>query len=404
MRNQNWTPQPAERRDFLRASAASGLLLLRPETVFGSAANSAFTVGIIGCGGRGTFIGELFAEHAGARVVALADAFRDRTESAAKSLRLSSPRQYAGLDAYRELLASDVDVAVVTSPPYFHPEQVDAAVAAGKQVFLAKPVAVDVPGCRSILASGEKAKGRLNFWIDWPARGRDAFREAAARIHRGDIGTPVLGHVYYHAPQNTRRAEPGMSAGEARLRDWYFDRALSGDIIVEQNVHPLDTTNWYLRAHPVQAMGTGGGRAGVDIGDCWSHFLVDYWYPNEFKVDFSSAQFCVGFYDIGIRIYGTRGTADTHHLGALSITGEKPWDGYPGPAKGYTGLWREGPIVNVKEFAASVRAGGFLNNAAASVDATLTAILGRTAAYERSVVTWDEMMRRNEKLSANLKL
>jgi myo-inositol 2-dehydrogenase / D-chiro-inositol 1-dehydrogenase len=404
MHEQDRTPQASQRRSFLLSGGAGGILLLKPETVFGSAANSAFTVGIIGCGGRGNFIGELFIEHAGARVVALSDAFRDRMEATATNLRLNSPRQYAGLGGYRELLASDVDVAVVTSPPYFHPEQVAAAVAAGKQVFLAKPVAVDVPGCRSILASGERARGKLNFWIDWPARARDAFREAAARIHRGDIGKPILGHVYYHAPLSPRRSKPGMTGDEARLRDWHYDRALSGDIIVEQNVHPLDTANWYLRAHPVAAMGTGGGRAGVDTGDCWSHFLVNYWYPDDFKIDFSSAQFCKGFYDIGIRIYGSRGTADTHHLGALSITGEAPWAGYPGPAKEYKGLWREGPIVNVKEFAASVRSGGFLNNAAASVDATLTGILGRAAAYSRSYVTWDEMMRRNEKLTATLKL
>jgi hypothetical protein len=121
-------------------------------------------------------------------------------------------------------------------------------------------------------------------------------------------------------------------------------------------------------------------------------------------MDFSSAQFCQGFYDIGIRIYGTEGTADTHHLGALSISGKKPWPGYPGPAKEYKGLWKEGPIVNVREFAASMRSGGNLNNAVASVDATLTGILGRTAAYQRAYVTWDEMMRRNEKLTATLKL
>ena len=255
-------PHSAERRSFLRSSAATGLLLLKPETVFGSAANSAVEVGVIGCGGRGAFIGEVFIEHTGARVVALADAFGDRVDATARALKLSTPRQYVGLNGYRDLIGSKVDVVVVTSPPYFHPEQVEAAVAAGKQVFLAKPVAVDVPGCRSILASGEKAKGRLNFWIDWPARGRAVFREAAARIHRGDIGKLVLGHVYYHAPQNTRRAKAGMPADEARLRDWYFDKVLSGDIIVEQNVHPLDTSNWYIQAHPIQANGTGGGKRG----------------------------------------------------------------------------------------------------------------------------------------------
>ncbi|MCL4402064.1 MAG: Gfo/Idh/MocA family oxidoreductase [Acidobacteria bacterium] len=392
------------RRTFLQTSGAAGVLLLKPETVFGTQANSALAVGIIGCGGRGNFIGGLFMEYGGARVVALADAFRDRAEAAAKNLKLNSPRQYVGLNAYRELVASNLDVVAVDSPPYFHPEHVEAAVAASKHVFLAKPVAVDVPGCRSIAASGEKATGKVSFFIDWPARARPPFQEAAARIHRGDIGELLLGHVYYHCAASAPRGKPGVSADEARLRDWQYDRVLSGDIIVEQNVHPLDTANWYAQAHPVKAIGTGGGRAGVTMGDCWNRFLVQYWYPGELQVDFSSAQFCKGFYDIGIRMYGTRGTADTHHLGPINITGEKPWAGYAGPPKGYTGLWREGPIINVKEFAASIRTGKFLNNAAPSVDATLTGILGRTAAYQGALVTWDEMMRRNEKLTARLKL
>lgn len=391
------------RRKFLHSGAAGGLLLLKPETVFGTQANSALEVGIVGCGGRGNFIGEVFIEYGGARVVALADAFRDRTEATVEKLKLKSPRQYVGLDGYRELVASRLDVVAVMSPPYFHPEQVEAAVAASKHVFLAKPVAVDVPGCRSIVASGERAKGKLSFFIDWPARGRPVFQEAAARIHRGDIGQLVLGHVYYHCPASKPRSQPGALGEEARLRNWHFDRVLSGDIIVEQNIHALDTTNWYAQGHPLKAIGTGGGKAGGDLGDCWNHFLVHYWYPNDLKVDFSSAQFCEGFYDIGIRMYGTRGTADTHHLGPVNITGQNPWLGYAGPPKGYTGLWREGPIMNVKSFIESIRTGKLLNNASASAEATLTCILGRTAAYEGRLVTWDEMMRRNEKWTTTVK-
>ncbi|MCZ2079197.1 MAG: Gfo/Idh/MocA family oxidoreductase [Bryobacteraceae bacterium] len=388
------------RRSFLGSSAtAAGVLILKPETVFGTQANSALEVGIIGCGGRGNFIGGFFVEYTGARISALADPFQDRMEAAREKLRASGARLFPGLNGYKELIASNVDAVAVMSPPYFHPEQVAAAVAAGKHVFLAKPVAVDVPGCRSILASGEKAKGKLSFVVDFQTRVQPVFKEAASRVHRGDIGTPVLGHVYYHAGRLRPKTEPGMSAAQARLSNWVFDKVLSGDIIVEQNIHVLDAGNWYLKSHPVKASGTGGRKARVDVGDCWDHFLVNFWYPNGVKVDFSSAQFTKGYNDLCIRIYGSGGTADTHYNGTVRITGDKPWDGVE-----KDDTFRQGAITNVRDFAASIRSGNYLNNAQDSVESNLTAILGRMAAYRESAVTWDEMMRANERLEANLKL
>ncbi len=189
----------SERRTFLGSSGtAMGLLLLKPETVFGSQANSSIEIGVIGAGGRGNWIGDFFVNQAGARITALADAFVDRLETAGAKFGVPESRRYRGLESYQELVAAKLDAVVVETPPYFHPEQVAAAVAAGKHVFLAKPVAVDVPGCRSILESGERAKGKVSFLVDFQTRAQPAFQEAAARVHRGDIGAPVLGHVYYH--------------------------------------------------------------------------------------------------------------------------------------------------------------------------------------------------------------
>ena len=184
------------RREFLGgAAAAPGILLLKPETVFASQANSAVEIGIMGCGGRGNWIGGHFVEYTGARVVALADVFADRLQAAGQKFRVPSSRLYHGFEAYRDLAASKLDAVVIESPPYFHPEQVAAAVEAGKHVFIAKPLAVDVPGCRSILRSGEKAKGKLSFLVDFQTRSQPSYQEAAARIHRGEIGVPALGHV-----------------------------------------------------------------------------------------------------------------------------------------------------------------------------------------------------------------
>jgi len=365
--------------------------------VFGSQANSAIEFGLVGCGSRGTWIGGMFQELTGARLVALADVFQDRLDMVSQKLKAPSARLYKGLDGYRELASSKLDVVVIESPPYAHPEQGAAAVAAGKHVYMAKPVAVDVAGCKSIAATGEKAKGKLGFFVDFQFRARQAFRDLAARVHRGEIGAPVVSQIYYHTGRLRPKNQPGDSPAAARLRNWVFDKALSGDIIVEQNIHALDAGCWLLNAHPLQAYGTGGRKARVDVGDCWDHFLVSYWFPNDVKGDFSSSQCIQGYNDICARVYGTGGTADAHYGGAAVITGPKAWNG---AEKDDTG--RGGTMDNIRAFVAAVRAGEPLNNAAEAVQSNLTAILGRMAAYRQTVVTWDEMMRSGEKLDLKL--
>lgn len=398
----NLRPQSQSgRREFLRktTAGAGGILLLKPETVFGTAANSALEVGVIGCGGRGVWIGGHFKEFTGARIVALADPFQDRMDTARQKFDVDASRLHGGLNGYRDLLASKMDAVAITSPPCFHPEQVAAAVEAGKHVYLAKPVAVDVPGCRSIAATGEKAKGKLSLLVDFQTRAKPAFQEAAQRIHRGEIGTPVMGQVFYHTGRIKAKDTAGLTPAQARLRNWVFDKALSGDILVEQNVHVLDVANWYLQTHPLQAFGTGGRKARVDVGDCWDHFIVSYWYPNEVKVDFSSNQFAKGFNDLCIRLYGTAGTMDSHYNGYIRMTGDTKWNG---AEKDET--FTSGAVTNVKNFVESIRTGNFLNNASTGADSTLTAILGRTAAYRQALVTWDEMLRTGEKLDIGLSL
>ncbi len=401
-----------QRRTFLGSSAAAaGLLIVKPETVFGTQANSAVEIGIVGIGGRGNWLGNFFVERAGARVVALADAFVDRLETGRAKFGVDSSRLYRGLEAYRELVASKLDAVVIETPPYFHPEQVAAAVAAGKHVFVAKPLAVDVPGCRSILESAEKAQGKVSFLVDFQTRAQPVFQEAATRVHRGDIGVPVLGHVFYHGSGGDPTPRPGWSRNEARLRLWPRDRVLSGDIIVEQNIHAIDMGNWLLQGHPVKARGSGGRRVRMKYGDCWDYFVVAFWYPNNVIVDFSSVQFAQGFYDICARVYGSEGTVDSHYGlgkrfgvdprydGYVAISGAKPWKGAD-----RDDTFDSGAIANVKRFIESVRTGNYINNGRESVESNLTCILGRTAAYRGGTATWDEILDLNVKLEARLSL
>ncbi len=190
-----------------------------------------------------------------------------------------------------------------------------------------------------------------------------------------------------------------MLPDEARLRNWVFDKILSGDIIVEQNIHVLDVSNWYLQSHPIKACGTGGRKARTDVGDCWDYFIVIFWYANDVKIDFSSSQFLEGFHDMCMRVYGTHGTVDSHYGGRVTIAGLSPWQGGDTPD-----IYTQGTVANVKDFVKSIETGEYLNNAEESVRSNLTSILGRMAAYTEKPVTWDEMMAANEKLETEIKL
>ena len=238
-----------ERRTFLKA-AAGGVLILKPETVFGSQANSTVEAGLVGCGGRGNWIAPFFAAHADARIVAVADVVKTRLDSTRQKLRVDSSRAYHGPDAYKELAGSRLDAVVIETPPYFHPMQAAAAVDAGKHVYCAKPVAVDVPSSKDFLETGKKAQSKnLSFWTDFQSRARPVFQEVTARIQRGDIGKVVLAQVLYYAGRPLKdTSTPGMDAGLKRLLHWVCDRELSGDIIVEQNIHVIDMANYYLGA------------------------------------------------------------------------------------------------------------------------------------------------------------
>lgn len=390
-------PASRSRRNFLAASSSLGGILLTPATAaLGSQANSALEIGVVGCGGRGAYVGGLFMEFTGARIAAVADPFEGQMDSISQKLKLNAPRRYAGIQGFRELLQSRLDAVVITSPPYFHPEQTEAALAAGKHVYLAKPMAVDVPGCRRIVAAGEKAKGKLSLWIDWQTRMSANFREAAARIHGGDIGEIVVALAGFHARGLPRQDQPGMTKGQARLRNWVFDRALSGDILVEQNIHCLDVVNWFAQARPLKAFGTGGRKARTAVGDSWDHYVLTYWYPNGVKLDFTALQFLRGGTRIFTQFCGSKGTAFANYGGSLSIAGDTPWKGVE---KDET---MRSTAENVKTFVEAVRAGKPINNAATSAESTFTAILGRMAAERESIVSWDEMLKAEQKIEANL--
>jgi len=387
------------RRDFLKAAAVTtGLTMVSASAVRSAEANSKIQIGLIGCGGRGKWIGDLFQQSANAKVTAVYDYFKDRADAAGEQLKVDANKRFTGIDGYKALLQSGVDAVAVESPPYFHPEHAVAAIEAGKHVYLAKPIAVDVPGCMAIVNAAKKVQGKLSVLVDFQTRVNEFYMGAAQRIREGMIGKPVSGQVYYIAGRLGKQAEGQTQM--ARLRNWVFDKALSGDIIVEQNIHVLDVANWFLNGHPVKANGTGGRKARVDVGDCWDHFLVQYYYPDDVLMDFCSAQYTQRYDDLCCRIFGTMGTVDSHYGGNVNILAKT--GGYRG---GNTGpIYQEGAVTNIKNFCASIANNKYLDNSEESANSNLTAILGRIAAYEGRMVTWNEMMQANTKLDAKLDL
>jgi len=394
------------RRRFLANTGAAALAfsIVKPEQVRGSTANSAVTLGVIGCGGRGTWIADLFQKHGGYQVVALADYFEDRVNEAGEKAKVSAANRFTGLSAYKRLLEQKVDAVAVISPPYFHPMQAADAVAAGKHVYVAKPIAVDVPGCTSIQDSAAKATGNKQcFLIDFQTRANDFFIEALRRVHDGAIGTFAFGESTYHAEDPFEDKADLVKAGtpEGILRGWGLSRELSGDIITEQNIHTLDVMNWIMAKPPISASGTGG-RKFREVGTCWDTFSVTYKYADDVGIAFTSRQFDgFGTRPEGIRnrMFGTEGVLETEYGGQVLVRGKDFYNG------GKTeDIYERGAVNNISAFHDAIAKGDYSNpTVAESVRSNLVTILGRTAAYEGRVITWDDLMKSEARLTPDLK-
>jgi myo-inositol 2-dehydrogenase / D-chiro-inositol 1-dehydrogenase len=399
------SPTESTRRQFLArtGTAAVAFNILAPELVRGADANAKLNVGLIGCGGRGTWIGELFQKHGGYNVVAVADYFQDKADNAGDKLNVPADKRFTGLSGYQKLLEQPLDAVMIESPPYFHPEQAAAAVAAGKHVYLAKPIAVDVPGCQTIAASGRKSTAQKRvFLVDFQTRAHPAYQEVVKRVHNGEIGRIVYADaayqcdLYFQSMDAEFRKNPQHP--EARLRAWAIDRVLSGDVITEQNIHALDVATWFLNADPIQAYGTGG-RAREYLGDCWDHYACIFYFPNNTLVSFNAKQVGHGYDDILCRVYGDKGTVDTHYAGKVTMRSKE--DAFNGDTPN---LYLDGAVRNIAAFHDAITRGDFSNpTVAPSVRSNLTTILGRTAAYKGGLVTWKEMIQANEKWDAQLK-
>jgi myo-inositol 2-dehydrogenase / D-chiro-inositol 1-dehydrogenase len=416
------------RRKFLgTAAATAGILLLSPELVRGTAANSAVRVGLLGCGGRGTEDANNLIDTSGARVVALADLFQDQLGKARDNFnKIQQAKGYAALDAsqlfvgpnaFQQIAASkEVDAIVIATPPYYHPQHLEAVVAAGKHVYLEKPVAVDVPGAMRVMEIGKRAEGKLSLDVGFQIRDCPPFVELVKRIHGGSLGKIICGECYYFASYLDRPAWPGATPVERRLRNWVYDRVLSGDIIVEQNIHVIDICNWVLKAHPLKASASGGRAGRPADGDVYGNYNVVFHYPDGVDVTFSSTQFSKGWWEVSERFFGTKGTSQSPYNGPLGIWGDEPWQFEVTPTKdtGQAAFSATGKFTTSnlefadrekkKSFVESVTSGNFHNQADKGAESALSCIMARTAAYTGRGVSWEETLKSHEKWDPKIDL
>src|ERR1700752_981991 len=319
------------------AAATAGFMIINPSLVRVTQANSAVRVGLLGCGGRGTEDATNLIDTGNARVGALGDPFRgqlgaahahfDQLQQAKDYTDIEASQLFLGPNAYQQIAHSkEVDAIVIATPPYYHPQHLEAAVAAGKHVYLEKPVAVDVPGALRVVEIGKCAEGRLSLDVGFQIRDCPPFVELVRRIHAGALGNIVCGEAHYLTGYIDRPQWPKASPEEVRLRNWVHDKVLSGDIIVEQNIHVIDICNWILQSHPLKASAAGGriGRPAGD-GDAWGNYNVVFRYPEGVDVTFSSTQFAKGWWDVTERFFGTKGTSQSPYRGPLGIWGDEPW-------------------------------------------------------------------------------
>ena len=410
--------QSTGRRTFLKSVAAASVALPVAGATFTAAQNLAahttsnletLKVGLIGCGGRGTGAGrQALQADPHVKLWAMGDAFEPRLQASLSSLKkvdeiadkieVPAERQFVGFDAYRQVIDSGVDVVLLATPPHFRPLHLKAAVEAGKHVFAEKPVAVDAPGVRSVLATCEAAKKKnLSIVSGLCLRYSYGFQETVKRIHDGEIGeVHTLMANDYRGGIWVKPRQPEWSDMEWQMQNWYYFTWLSGDFNVEQHVHFLDICAWVMKnQYPVSAIGMGGRqvRTGPEYGNIYDHHGVVYEFANGARL-FSNCRQIKGCQnDMSARAVGSKGSSLlSEGKNGLTITKDKETWTYEG---------EDNPFYQTEhdELFASIRNGKSINNGDYMCKSTLLAIMGRMATYTGQLITWDDAFNSQEDLT-----
>ncbi len=405
------------RRSFVQTSAALAAGTVLPGAVFAktqdagavhAGGSDTIRVGLIGCGGRGTgAASQALKADPGSRLVAVADVFEHRVESCISNLKkndltkdkvkVDDAHRFVGFDAYRDLIASDVDVVLLATPPNFRPAHLRAAVEAGKHIFTEKPMAVDSPGLRSVIETARMAKEKgLSMVSGFCWRYSTPERATMQQIHDGAIGEIRTVYTNYNGgPIGTQPRKEGWSDMEWQLRNWHHFTWISGDHIVEQACHSIDKMAWALNGRlPLKAYCVGGrqARRGPESGNIYDHFSVTYEFENGVKGFHMCRQMANCPFENNDYIWGEKGICEINGWAPRhSIKGETNWR--------FRGTKNDMYQQEHDELFASIRAGKPMNDGEWMTASTLMAIMGRMAAYTGQTITWEQAMNSQEDLS-----
>ncbi|GAA4794517.1 Gfo/Idh/MocA family oxidoreductase [Olivibacter ginsenosidimutans] len=398
-----------QRRDFLKASAAiAGGTMLSSLPLMGySSVNDTIKIALIGCGGRGSgAIDQALSTKFNVKLVAMADAFKDRLDDCFKNtsekhkekVDVPEDHQFIGFDAYAKAIAL-ADVVILATPPGFRPIHFEEAIKQGKHVFMEKPVAVDAPGVRKVLAAAEEAKKKkLNVVVGLQRRYQLNYRETIKRIQDGAIGDIVSGQVYWNSGGVwVHPRKPEQTEMEYQMRNWYYFNWLCGDHIVEQHVHNIDIANWVKGSYPVSIQGTGSQawRKGKDYGEIYDNHAVELTYADG-AVIYSQ---CRHFEGTSNRVDETfQGTKGRTFLSASNVGRLWDWKGnmlFNHPTKGQANPYQ----TEHDELFESISKGEYkFWDAERGALSTLTGIIGRYATYSGQVIKWEEALNANNSL------
>jgi myo-inositol 2-dehydrogenase/D-chiro-inositol 1-dehydrogenase len=394
-----------KRREFLKASALVGAGVMVNGVAFaGGGAHSAMDdtikIVLIGCGGRGTGAAfQALSTKQNIKLVAMADAFSDRLESAYKDIKqkfgdkvdVPQERRFVGFDGYKQAIAL-ADVVLLATPPGFRPGHFEEAVNQNKHVFMEKPVAVDSPGIRRVLAAAKLAESKkLNVVVGLQRRYQNNYREAIKRVQDGMIGEVTGGQVYWNSGGVwVKDREPNQTEMEYQMRNWYYFNWLCGDHIVEQHVHNIDIANWIKGAYPVSIQGTGSRawRTGKQYGEIYDNHSVELTYADGAVVHSQ----CRHFEGIDNRVdEGFQGTKGRVHLDAGSNIGRLV-DTKGKPLYNYSAKTNPNPYQTEHDelFDAIAKGEYKFHDAERGANSCLTSIIGRYATYSGKKISWEQ--------------
>ncbi|MBL0742563.1 Gfo/Idh/MocA family protein [Chryseolinea lacunae] len=394
------------RRDFVKQSTLlAGSLLAAPlvsNAGYFNSVDDTIKIALVGCGGRGTGAAvQALLTKQNVKLVAMADAFRDRLNDSYKALtdensedgnvsaRVNVPEdhKFVGFDAYSKAIAL-ADVVILTTPPGFRPIHFAEAIRQGKHVFMEKPVATDPAGIKSVLETAQLAKQKkLNVVVGLQRHYQNTYRELYKRVKDGMIGDITSGQVWWNNDGVwVKNREAGQTEMEYQMRNWYYFNWLCGDHINEQHIHNIDVMNWFKGAYPVRAQGMGGRqtRTGKEYGEIFDHHFVEFHYADGSILN-SQCRHQKGTYAIvDEMLVGTKGVVKcnaaeiTHKGKVLYAYGKQDKD--PNPYQ-----------TEHDELFAAIAKGEFkFEDAERGAKSTMTSILGRMATYSGQVVEWDK--------------